>query len=77
MDEQPVPGWHVVNPGIETSGELRPGVFGPGRLVTFQTEAGHTGSVFVPEAEYTTEAVRKKIHEAVAKLSGIANLSHP
>lgn len=46
-----------------------------GVQVFYQTAAGHTGSVFVPYAQYTAENVKNLVGTAAAKMDRIGGLS--
>lgn len=47
----------------------------PGVRVFFQTGQGHTGSVFVPQAQYTVTNVRALVNAAAAKMDAVGSLS--
>lgn len=58
----------VVQP--TTQGRLMSGV-----KVTFQLSTGETGSVFVPDSDYTLDNVQAAIQARVALLAGVGGLS--
>lgn len=51
------------------------GQFVPGYRIYFTTGAGHSGSVFVPRAQYTVEAVKTIIRTHADQLDQIGGLS--
>lgn len=65
--------WSVVSQ-TEGQGRDRTGAYVPGVYVTFQLAGGVTGSVFVPNSEYTLEAVQRAIAERAAIMAGVAGL---
>ena len=75
MMNPPVPRW-TVTAQQETRQQAPNGVFLPGVLVSYRTEAGIVGSVFLPDRDYTVENVRRAIaervtlHNAVGELTG-------
>lgn len=66
--------WTVISQQ-EKPGEISPGQFGRGWEIAFRTAQGHTGTVFVPQGQYTTESVRALIDEKVTRMESIAGLS--
>ena len=46
-----------------------------GVQVFFTTGRGHTGSVFVPYAQYTTDHVREQVQAAAAQMDAVGMLS--
>lgn len=46
-----------------------------GWKVTFVTGDGHTGSVFVPDAQYSPDVVKRLIDAKVATMAQVARLS--
>lgn len=49
--------------------------FVQGVEISFVTAAGHTGTVFVPDAIYTVDAVRAAIAQKAALLDAVGNLT--
>lgn len=71
-DQIPAP-WEVIQQVEKT--DLGPGgAYVPGMTITFRTAGGVTGSVFVPHADYTVDAVRKAIGARAAVLDTVAEL---
>lgn len=68
------PAWTVVSQH-ETNDLGTNGRVVPGYQVTFQTGGGHQGSVFVPKANYTVDAVRSAVASEAAKLEAVGALS--
>lgn len=75
MQPGAVPKWSVVSQQ-EVSRPDAQGRFQPGVLVGFQTDTGLQGQVFVPDSQYTAEAVktavvkRLQVMHAVSQLGG-------
>lgn len=59
----------------EASGQLPGGAFGPGYRVTFTTGHGLHGSVWLPESQFSPEAVRHAIAAKVKLLVAVQQLS--
>lgn len=74
MPAPPASTWDVTSQPEWT--ELTPGS-GPvaGWRVMFTTGMGHTGTVFVPNAQYTPDNVRRMIAEKAATMDQIGSLS--
>lgn len=68
------PAWTVISQS-ETMGIGPTGTAGSGVKVTFRTVDGTTGSVFVPDAQYTAENVRAAILARVAVLESVKGLT--
>lgn len=67
------PTWEI----IAQREDYRPGpsgAFVSGVVVTFRTASGATGSVFVPDTQYTTEAVRQAVAARAAAMEAVAAL---
>ena len=75
MNGQPGSGWRVVGQSQATDLDAE-NRFVDGLRITFQTGAGHTGSVFVPLATASPETVYAAISERAATMDQIANLTH-
>lgn len=67
-------GWHVTAQ-LETMAPDQNGQFVRGVQVSFQTDTGLTGTVFVPNTSYTTQAVSKLISARVVQMESISRLS--
>lgn len=68
------PAWTVISQA-ETMGITPTGAAGSGIKVTFRLADGTTGSVFVPDAQYTAENVRAAILARVAVLQAVKGLA--
>jgi hypothetical protein len=66
--------WHVTGQNEQTQVEAG-GNPVRGVQVYYQTAAGHTGSVFVPYAQYTTDNVRSLIGTAAAQMDAVGMLT--
>lgn len=66
--------WVVISqtPGL---GKLPSGMFGQGINIVFTLENGTSGSVFVPNEDYTPEKVRQAIHDRASIMHSVSNLS--
>lgn len=51
------------------------GAFEPGMVVTFRTESGATGSVWLRMADYTVEKARATIAARAAVMESVAGLT--
>lgn len=67
-------GWTVTSQQ-EATDTADNGQFVPGYRIYFRTNAGHSGSVFVPRTQYTVEAVRTIIATHADQLDQIGSLS--
>jgi class 3 adenylate cyclase len=69
-------GWTVTssqpNTIVDTAGRVTKGY-----QVTFLTGMGHTGTVFVPDAQYQPEMVRAAIKAQAAIVDAVNTLSEP
>lgn len=70
----PVSGWTVTSQQ-ETFEQSPAGQIVRGRRVYFQLASGPTGSVFVPDAQYTPDNVRAAVAQAAAVLAQVQGLS--
>lgn len=66
--------WKVVSQ-VPTTGQDSNGQFVRGRNVNYQLADGTTGSVFVPNASYTPDAVKAAIAADAATVAAIAGLT--
>jgi hypothetical protein len=66
--------WKVIDTKT-LSGPDATGRYVPGYQITYQLKSGHAGTVFVPKAAATQEAVAAAITADAQVLAGIANLS--
>lgn len=57
-----------------TTGQLPSGSFAAGYKVSYTTRSGSFGSLFVPEAEYTTDRVRDLLTAAATTIEEVAAL---
>lgn len=72
-DTDSAPAWTIIQQS--PTSDLGPeGSYVSGIKVTFRTAAGVTGSVFVPEAGYSVEAVRAAVSARAAVADGVAGL---
>lgn len=67
-------GWNVTGQ-METQQIGPNGSFVKGIEVYFQTTNGHSGSVFLPNAQYSLPAVTAAIHARADLLDSVGNLS--
>jgi hypothetical protein len=75
MAESPAaPAWTITNQ-METSDLGPSGSYVSGVKVSFRTASGATGSVFVAQADYTTERVRAAVAAKAAVADEIAGLT--
>ena len=76
MPEQAKPPvkWRVVSQ-IETTQPDASGRFVQGVLVSFQTESGVVGSVFVPASQYNVETVKRLITEKAFLIESVQKLT--
>lgn len=78
MDMPPNPamtsGWKVIGQ-METMGRDPLGKAVDGVQVTFQTNRGITGTVFIPKDRYNADNVKAAIVAAVGQLHTVADLS--
>lgn len=76
MSLPPIGGWRVT--GQRQTQQLIPGSpqFTTGVEVSFITGYGVTGSVFVPNNQYTTDTVQSIIGDRVKQLDAISTLTH-
>lgn len=58
----------------ETNRTSTTGQFVSGMLVSFQTDSGHAGSVFVPDSQYKPDIVKAMIAARVAQLDSVQSL---
>lgn len=65
--------WNVTTQQ-ETTRPDSTGRFVSGVLVTFTTSNGLSGSVFVPDAQYTPDNVRSAIQARVEQMVGVQSL---
>lgn len=73
-DQRPTVGYTVTGQAETT--DLGPtGVYVPGVRVSFRTEGGANGSVFVPQSDFTVEAVRRAIGERAAVIEQVNGLT--
>lgn len=72
---EPASTWQVISQleqtQIGTNSQLVKGM-----LVTFTTGLGNTGSVFVPDAQYTPSTVKAAIAAQAATLDAVSRLTH-
>lgn len=73
MAEDAAPAW-VVTQQVETTDLGPDGVYQAGVKVSFRTASGALGSVFIPHAGYSVEAVRAAVAERAATLDAVAAL---
>ena len=69
------PPWSVVSQQEQT----QPGPNGQltdGMVVTFLTESGVTGTVFVPLTQYSAATVRQLINDKVSIIESVNSLTH-
>lgn len=66
--------WHVTGQ-METMAADQTGQFVRGIQVTFQTDSGLVGTVFVPNSSYTSQAVQHLISARVVQMESINRLS--
>lgn len=66
--------WQVTSQ-THTTGLDNTGAAGPGWSVQFQTAKGDTGKVFIPEAQYSADAVRARIQPIVDTMNAVAEMS--
>jgi len=59
----------------ETTGADANGRYGEGYRITFTTDAGQSGTIFVPDAQYNQETVRNLINAKVAAMQNVIGLS--
>lgn len=64
----------VVTTQVQGTGQNESGHFVSGFTVGFRTAGGLTGTVFVPAALYTPEAVAQAVSAAVANMTAIQQL---
>jgi hypothetical protein len=50
------------------------GAFTAGVVITFRTAGGHTGSVFVPDNQYTLDVVRAAVALRAASMDAVGAL---
>lgn len=67
--------WKVVPPQVPTYGTDASGKPTSGRDVTWQASNGTSGTVFVPDAQYTPDGVRAIVNAAVAQEMAISGLT--
>jgi len=68
------PAWSVISQA-ETMGIGPTGTAGSGVKVTFRLSDGTTGSVFVPDAQYTPEQVKAAITARVGAFQAVKGLT--
>ena len=66
--------WEVTSQYEDTDVSV-PGRLTQGYRVTFRTGQGHTGTVFIPLAQYRPDAVRAAVASQAALLDAVGNLS--
>jgi hypothetical protein len=74
MADKAEPSWTVT----DQHEDYRPTPAGPfalGVVITFRTAAGVTGTVFIPNEQYTLEAARKAIDERAQAMAAVSDLS--
>jgi hypothetical protein len=59
----------------DAQGQNSQGQWVKGRQVTYQLVSGQTGTVFVPGAEFSVDAVRAAIQADASKLADVVNLT--
>jgi hypothetical protein len=67
------PLWRVTGQ-METNRTGPTGQFVSGVLVSFTTNKGIAGSVFIPDAQYSPDAVKQAIGARVAQLHSVSDL---
>lgn len=70
---QPV-SWHVTTQ-VQQAGRTAAGAFVPGVLIGFATDNGHQGTIFLPQAQYTPEAVSAAVTEQVRLMRDVGGLT--
>ena len=48
--------------------------YAQGVIVTFQTQAGNKGSVFIPDAVYTEAEVRRQVGARAARMDAVGRI---
>lgn len=71
----PGPTWTVTNPGIPFTSTDTSGQPVRGMQVTYESDRGYAGTVFVPMAAYTPTGVRAAILADIENRHGIADLT--
>lgn len=66
--------WSVTSQNPATRPD-RTGRVVPGYDIYFTTSGGHSGSIFVPNAQFTPESVKPLLQLAANNLDAIGNLS--
>lgn len=69
-----VPTWKIVQVTDRTDQDAT-GAYVKGRLVTYQLASGHTGTVFVPLAVFSTDSVRAAVMADAQTLADVAGLT--
>ena len=74
MASDSTPAWTITEQR-EDYRQLPSGQFGMGVVVTFRTAGGVTGTVFVPQDQYTVEQVKSLVGPRAAAMDAVAGLT--
>ncbi len=66
--------WHVTTQ-VQQAGRADNGAFVPGVLIGFETDNGHQGTIFLPQAQYTPEAIAAAVSKRVQLMRDVGGLT--
>lgn len=67
--------WKVIPPVMARTQIDATGQPVQGKVVTFQLSTGQTGTVFVPDAQFSTDGVKAAIQPVADNLDAVLNLT--